>query len=84
MLAERQTRPLPTPRARAEVVKDFGCRPRTEAFRRAETGPAFENLQGRKPRVGRALTLRDMFKSGKSLLWVNSRSLVPVGRRTTG
>ena len=35
-------------------VKIFGCRPFTEACRRAETGPAFENLQGRKPRVGRA------------------------------
>jgi hypothetical protein len=35
-------------------VKVFGCRPFAEACRRAETGPAFENLQGRKPRVGRA------------------------------
>ena len=35
-------------------VKVFGCRPFTDTCRRAETGPAFENLQGRKPRVGRA------------------------------
>jgi len=38
----------------AATVKVFGCRPFAEACRRAETGPAFENLQGRKPRVGRA------------------------------
>ncbi len=39
---------------RSAIVKVFGCRPFAEACRRAETGPAFENLQGRKPRVGRA------------------------------
>jgi hypothetical protein len=38
----------------ATYVKVFGCRPFAEACRRAETGPAFENLQGRKQRVGRA------------------------------
>jgi hypothetical protein len=41
-------------RRMAAPVKVFGCRPFAEACRRAETGPAFENLQGRKPRVGRA------------------------------
>src|SRR5208337_1100248 len=41
-------------RGMTAYVKVFGCRPFTEACRRAETGPAFENLQGRKPRVGRA------------------------------
>ena len=41
-------------RVRSHFVKVFGCRPFAEACRRAETGPAFENLQGRKPRVGRA------------------------------
>ena len=43
-----------TAAAMAAPVKVFGCRPFTDACRRAETGPAFENLQGRKPRVGRA------------------------------
>jgi len=39
-------------------VKVFGCRPFTGVYRRAEAGPAFENLQGRKPRVGRAAIRR--------------------------
>jgi len=43
-----------TTAAKSAVVKVFGCRPFTDTYRRAETGPAFENLQGRKPRVGRA------------------------------
>jgi len=46
----RMTWPMTAP------VKVFGCQPFAEACRRAETGPAFENLQGRKPRVGRAPT----------------------------
>jgi len=37
-----------------EFVKGFGCRPFAGACHRVEMGPAFETLQGRKPRVGRA------------------------------
>ena len=52
-------------------VKVFGCRPFAEACRRAETGPAFENLQGRKPRVGRAPIRRTRYGDLKvaSVCW---------------
>jgi hypothetical protein len=36
--------------ATSGFVKVFGCRPMTVVPRTA--GPAYENLQGRKPRVG--------------------------------
>ena len=42
---------MPVRSLMAGSVKVFGCRPQTEACRRAETRPAFENLQGREPRV---------------------------------
>ena len=53
---KRSSWPELADRAISANVKVFGCRPFTDTYRRAETGPAFENLQGRKPRVGRAPT----------------------------
>jgi hypothetical protein len=60
-LAPQKDQPPPERRIlglKSALVKNFGCRPFTDTCRRAKTGPAFESLQGGKPRVGRAAIRR--------------------------